>query len=115
VYTPLEVYVLPFHKYDPQVGGGVVNDVDDFLIVNVNVTVESQPAAFVPVHVFTPPVLYTVPFHSNVSQAVSDTADEVGFLIVKFNVATESQPTALPLANVFMYVPLVVYVTPFHE
>jgi hypothetical protein len=87
--------VVPFHRYDPHIGRGVVVDVDDFLIVNVNVTVESQPTAFVPVHVFTPPVLYTVPFHNNESQAVIDTADEVGLLIDNFNVAVESQPAAL--------------------
>jgi hypothetical protein len=94
VYIPLAVYVTPFHRYDPHVGRVVVNDVDDFLIVKFNVTVESQPAAFVPRHVFTPPVLYTNPFHTNESQADVVTVDDVGLLIVKFNVAVESQPAA---------------------
>jgi UV DNA damage repair endonuclease len=83
------------------------------LTVKFNVATESQPAAFVPLNVYTPDVVYVVPFHVYELQAVSDELEEVGDLIVKFKVATESHPTAFVV--VYVLTPLVVYVTPFHK
>jgi hypothetical protein len=82
-------------------------------MVKFNVTTESQPTAFVVVKVFTPLVVYVVPFHKNELHADSVTEDKLLFLIVKFNVAVESQFTEFVVLNV--YVPDAVYVVPFHK
>jgi hypothetical protein len=94
-----------------------VSFVDDVgcLMVTFNVATESQPAALVNVFVYVPLVVYVTPFHTyDPHTGAGEVVDVVDFLIVKFNVATESHPTAFPLVNVFVYVPLDVYVTPFH-
>ena len=49
----------------------------------------------------------------NSGKATLSALDELGCLIVKFNVATESQPAAFVV--VYVFVPDVVYVTPFHK
>ena len=66
------------------------------MIVKFNVTVESQPAAFVKTFVYAPEAVYVVPFSAHVyeSHAVADVDDDVGWVIVKFNVIVESQPAA---------------------
>jgi len=55
-YEPLEVYVLPFHVYELQATIVLVDELG-WLIVKFNVATESQPAAFVPVHVLIPLVV----------------------------------------------------------
>jgi len=84
-------------------------------MVKFNVTTESHPAALVPVQVAVLfEELYIVPCHSRLSHAVSVSIDELGeqLLMVKIKVATLSQPAAL--VPVKVYVPLEVYVVPFH-
>jgi hypothetical protein len=79
------------------------------LIVNTNVAIESQPAAFVNVWVYVPEVVYVVPFVQVYElQAVTGVEEAELLLIVKFNVIIESQPAAF--VNVCVYVPEVVYV-----
>ena len=75
------------------------------LIVKFNVAVESQPAAFVPIQVYTPLVVYAVPFHVYDTHSETVVVDVVGDRIVKFNVAVESQPAAF--VPIHVYVPLV--------
>ena len=62
VYTPLAVYVVPFHKYELH-ADCVVDEVVLFLIVKLSVAVESQPAPLVVLNVYTPLAVYVVPFH----------------------------------------------------
>ena len=49
VTSPEVVYVLPYHENDPHTVAVVSLDVE-LLTLNINVATESQPAAFVPVH-----------------------------------------------------------------
>ena len=53
VYTPLAVYVVPFHKNELQ-ADSVLVEVVLLLMVKFNVATESQFAAFVVVYVYTP-------------------------------------------------------------
>jgi hypothetical protein len=65
------------------------------VIVKFNVTMLSQPAALVPVHVAVLlDVVYVVPFQSYESHATIVSVVYEGWLIVKFNVTMLSQPAA---------------------
>ena len=55
-YLPLAVYVFPFQAYEVQFETVVDDDVG-CLIVNTNLANESQPTAFVPVHILVPLVV----------------------------------------------------------
>ena len=63
------------------------------LIVRFNVTILSQPAAFVVIHVgVLVDAVYNVPCHLNESQAVNVSVEVVGILIVRCNVSVVEQP-----------------------
>ena len=87
------------------------------MIVKFNVAVFVQPDAFDDVYVYAPLALYETPFAAHVyeSQATSDKDEVELLLIVKFNVSVFKHPDAFN--DVFVYVPLALYVTPFapHE
>jgi hypothetical protein len=70
------------------------------LIVRCNVATESHPAAFIVVKVYTPDVVYGVPFHVKLLQATTVVSDVVLLFIVKCSVATESHPAALIVVKV---------------
>ena len=75
------------------------------LIVKSNVTMLSQPAALVPVHVAVLlDVVYVVPFQSYASQETMVSVAYEGWLIVKFNVTMLSQPAALVPVHVAVLV-----------
>jgi hypothetical protein len=82
-------------------------------MVKFNVAVESQPAAFVPLQVYVPLVVYVVPFHKKLLQTFAVEVDTLLLRMVKFNVITESQPTALVVVKV--RAPEVVYVNPVND
>jgi hypothetical protein len=64
-------------------------------MVKFKVAVESQPAAFVVLNVYTPDAVYVLPFQLYELHALSVDVDVEERRIVKFNVAVESQPAAL--------------------
>ena len=78
------------------------------VIVKFNVTMLSQPAAFVPVQVAVLlDVVYVVPFQSYESHETMVSVAYEGWLIVKFNVTMLSQPAALVPVHVAVLFELV--------
>ena len=84
-------------------------------MVNTNVLVSVHPAAFNPVAVYVPLVVYVVAFSDQVyvSHAVADCELEVLLLMVNTNVLVSVHPAAVVPTKV--WVPLVVYVRPFTD
>jgi hypothetical protein len=73
-----------------------VYDVGVHVIVKCKVTTESQPAAFVPVHVaVVVDAVYNVPCHVYAPGELTSSIDDVGCLMVNTKYAVESQPAAL--------------------
>jgi len=62
VFTPLVVYVTPFHVNELH-ADSVADDVVGCLMVKFNVATESQFTEFVVLNVYVPLVVYVVPFH----------------------------------------------------
>ncbi len=83
-----------------------------YLIVRFNVAVFKHPEAFNEVYVYTPLEVYIAPLdvHVNELQAVCDKVDVELLLTTRFNVAVFTHPEEFN--EVYVYVPLVVYVTP---
>ena len=67
------------------------------LIVNTNILVSEQPAAFVPTKVYVPLSVYVCPFTDQVyvSHAVAESLEDVLAFIVNTNVFVSVQPAAL--------------------
>ena len=74
---------------------------------------ESHPATFVVVNVLSPDVVYKVPCHRKLSQAVAVVSDAVLWLITRCNVITESHPATFVVVNVLS--PDVVYNVSCHR
>ena len=89
----------------------MVCEENELLIVRFNVTVLSHPTAFVPVQVYTPDVVYVVPFQCKLSHDEIDTVDGYDLLIVRFNTTVLSHPTVF--VPIQVYAPDDVYVFPF--
>ena len=85
-------------------------DIVELFIVRFKVTTLSHPRVLVPVQVYTPDVVYVVPFQKRLSHDVID-SDEDELLIVRFNKTVLSHPKAL--VPVQEYEPEDVYVVPF--
>ena len=65
------------------------------MIVRCSVTTESHPAAVVNTCVGVPELVYVVPYHTKLLQAVAVVSPVVLLLIVRCSVTTESHPAAL--------------------
>ena len=63
--------MVPFQLYELHALADCV-EVVGCLMVKFNVATESHPAAFVPVHVLAPLVVYVTPFHVYELHAVAD-------------------------------------------
>ena len=75
-------------------------DIAELFIVRFKVTTLSHPRVLVPVQVYTPDVVYVVPFQKRLSHDVIDSDDDE-LLIVRFNTAELSHPTALVPIQVY--------------
>ena len=115
MYDPEAVYVTPFETqvYESQTVSLVIIPVRG-VIVKFNVSVCVHPAAFNEVAVYVPDVVEVVRFttHVYVPQAVSLVLFDDLLLIVRFKVAVCVHPPAFN--DVAVYVPLALYVVPFH-
>ena len=81
-------------------------DIVELFIVRFKVTTLSHPRVLFPVQVYTPDVVYVVPFQKRLSHDVIDSDDDE-LLIVRFNVTVLSHPTAF--VPVQVYTPDAVY------
>ena len=117
VYVPLTVYVTLFaaHVYESHEDVVRLPFVVLLLIVRFNVAVFTQPLAPIVVFVYTPEVVYVNPLAVQVYelQAVIEVDVFELLLMVNTNVAVFTQPAVFKV--VYVYVPLAVYVVPFHK
>jgi hypothetical protein len=91
--------MLPFQLYESH-ALSVDVDVEERRIVKFNVAIESQPAAFVVLNVYTPDAVYVLPFQLYELHALSVDVDVEERRMVKFKVAVESQPASFVVLNV---------------